>query len=340
MRPSPVCMSTVAGARLSACKPTAGGVTHPAEESDMQLHQLLVIIDPTQNPQPALERAVWIAQRSGAALELLICEFNSALDSGLLFDAPALEKGRHSLLKQRHEWLEQLAAPLREAGLKVTSEVRWGKPLHKMIIARTEELKPDLVLKTAHSHGLLHRLLLSNTSWQLIRSCPVPLWLVKPHGEWHGRQLAVALDPTHSADKPAALDHQLIEVGQSLGQALGLEEHYLHSYAPLPRTLVFDAELVADYEYYVERTGEHHRQAFEQLLQDHAIDPAHTHLLQGFAEETLPRFVEEQTVDLLVMGAIARGHLDTALIGHTAERVLEGVNCDLLVLKSQTVAAH
>lgn len=32
-------------------------------------------------------------------------------------------------------------------------------------------------------------------------------------------------------------------------------------------------------------------------------------------------------------GAVARGHLDNALIGQTAERVLEEVECDLLVLK-------
>jgi len=281
----------------------------------MQLQQLLVVIDPTQSSQPSLERAAWIARHSGAAIELLICEYNGALDSGLMFEAPALDKARQSLLAQRRDWLEQLAAPLRQEGLQVTSEVRWGKPLHKMITARCEELKPDLLLKTAHSHGLLHRLLLSNTCWQLIRYCPAPLWLVKPQGEWRGQRLAVALDPTH------------------------LEDHYLHSYAPLPRTLVFDAELVADYEYYVQRTGERHREAFEQLLDGHAIGKPRTHLLQGFAEETLPRFVDENAVDLLLMGAIARGHLDTALIGHTAERVLEGVNCDLLVLKPQGVAA-
>lgn len=305
----------------------------------MQLQQLLVVIDPTQSSQPSLERAAWIARHSGAAIELLICEYNGALDSGLMFEAPALDKARQSLLAQRRDWLEQLAAPLRQEGLQVTSEVRWGKPLHKMITARCEELKPDLLLKTAHSHGLLHRLLLSNTCWQLIRYCPAPLWLVKPQGEWRGQRLAVALDPTHSADKPASLDHQLIDAAQTLGRTLGLEDHYLHSYAPLPRTLVFDAELVADYEYYVQRTGERHREAFEQLLDGHAIGKPRTHLLQGFAEETLPRFVDENAVDLLLMGAIARGHLDTALIGHTAERVLEGVNCDLLVLKPQGVAA-
>lgn len=301
----------------------------------MQHKQLLVVVDPTQSSQPALERASWLARRTGAALELLICEFTSALDASALFDRERVDKARAALLDHRREWLEQLAAPLRAEGLSVTVEVRWGKPLHRMIVARANELHADLVLKTAHHHGLLHRLLLSNSCWQLIRYCPTPLWLVKPHGEWRGQRLAVAVDPTHEADKPASLDHQLIAAAQTLGSSLGLQTDYLHSYAPLPRTLLFDAELVADYEYYVEQTGERHRSAFAHLLDSHAIDPAHAHLLQGFAEETLPRFVADNQIDLLLMGAIARGHLDTALIGHTAERVLEGVDCDLLVLKPQ-----
>ena len=146
-------------------------------------------------------------------------------------------------------------------------------------------------------------------------------------------------EPTHEADKPASLDHQMIAAAQTLSSQLGLQADYLHSYAPLPRTLLFDAELVADYEYYVEQTGERHRAAFARLLDGHAVDPAHAHLLQGFAEETLPRFVADNQIDLLLMGAIARGHLDTALIGHTAERVLEGVDCDLLVLKPQAAPA-
>ena len=42
-------------------------------------------------------------------------------------------------------------------------------------------------------------------------------------------------------------------------------------------------------------------------------------------------------IDLLLMGAVSRSHLDRALLGNTAERILEAVHCDLLVLKpSQT----
>lgn len=301
----------------------------------MQLQQLLVVIDPVHPDQPALERARLLARHSGAHVELLLCEYHSALGSTSLFQPEARARAQHDLLTLRQQWLENLAEPLRKEGLEVSLTVRWGKPLHQMILGRIEELQPDLVLKTTHTHGLLQRLLLSNSSWQLIRHCPAPLWLARAEQAWQGRRLTVALDPTHSADKPASLDHLLLERGRALAAELGMEDHYLHSYAPLPRTLVFDAELVADYEYYVERTGQHHREAFEQLLAGHPDIPrSHRHLLQGFAEETLPRFVSDNGIDLLIMGAIARSHLDNALIGHTAERVLENLSCDLLVIKS------
>jgi universal stress protein E len=298
----------------------------------MNLRQLLVVIDPTQDNQPALQRAAWLARQTGAALELLLCEYHSALDGGLLLQGLTPEKARAALLDQRRQWLETLAEPLRREGLDLHLEVRWGKPLHKVIMARAEELKPDLLFKSARNHGLLKRLFLTNTCWHLVRHCQAPLWLVH-HGEWQGHRLCAALDPLHSADKPASLDHRLISATRELADKLGMEDHYLHSYAPLPRTLVFDAELVAAYDQYAERCAEQHRTAFEELLSQYPIPLPSTHLLEGFAEEVIPRFVREEGIDLLLMGAIARGHLDNALIGNTAERVLEAVDCDLLVLK-------
>ncbi len=298
----------------------------------MNLHQLLVVIDPTQEAQPALERAAWLARNTGAALELLVCEFEPALDNSLLFDEQQTEQARTALLAHRLARLEELAAPLRAEGLSVQIEARWGKPLHRTILARIEELKPDLVFKTAHSHSLLKRLLLTNTCWQLLRHCPAPLWLVH-HGPWQGQRLCAALDPLHSADKSAHLDHRLIAAARELAGRLQLDAHYLHCYAPLPRSLVFDAELVATYDAYVERGSRQHRQAFEQLLAPYAVPASHRHLEQGYPEELIPRFVRDRQIDLLLMGVVARGHLDNALIGNSAERVLEAVECDLLVLR-------
>ncbi|QRY79438.1 universal stress protein [Pseudomonas sp. PDNC002] len=302
----------------------------------MNLQHLLVVIDPTREDQPALTRARWIAQRCGARLELLACEFNPALDNALLLDRNDLDGAQRNLLDERLAWLQKLAAPLQEAGLDVHCEVRWGKPLHRQVVLHCEQSQPDLVLKSAHHHNLLRRLFLTNNDWQLIRHCPQPLWLVQ-HREWAGNTLCAALDPLHAGDATATLDNRLIVVARELEQRLQLEARYLHAWMALPHTLAFNAELLADYDDYVLRTEAHHRDAFHALLARYPqIAPERASLGQGFAEEVIPSYVKEHDIDLLLMGAVARGQIDNALIGQTAERVFEEIECDLLVIRPAT----
>lgn len=297
----------------------------------MKLEHLLVIIDPEQDQQPALQRALWLARQSGARLHLLQVDYHPGLDSDQL-DGHMFRRAREALLQQRQDSLNASVADLRDEELQIDVEVCWHKRRHEAILTRAAELQVDLLLKSAHPGGVLRRLLFSDTSWQLIRHCPMPLWLVHDM-HWRGQRMCTALDPMHSADKPAALDHKLIRASQALQIQLGLQGDYVHALAPMPHSLMFDAEVAQAYDDYVTRSARAHRQAFDTLVGQYPITAEHVHLLDGFAEEAIPRFVHKHNIDLLVMGAIARGHLDSLLIGHTAERVLERVECDLLVLK-------
>lgn len=299
----------------------------------MKLQRLMVVIDAEHQQQPALQRAVEVARETGAALHLLQVEYHPSLESGLL-DSRLLDRARETIVRQSCEALRTSVAHLSAEGLQIEVDVRWGKRRHEEILSRVAVLQPDILFKSTHPSSALRRLLFSDTSWQLIRRCPAPLWLVHD-AESSGKRLCAALDPLHSADKPAALDHQLIRTSQALQAALGLQAEYLHAQAPLPRSLLFDAEVAQEYEDYVTQCSREHREAFDKLIAQHAIDRAQAHLQEGFAEEVIPRFVREHNIGLLVMGAIARGHLDSLLIGHTAERVLERVECDLLVIKPE-----
>lgn len=305
----------------------------------MQLRQLLVVIDPSQPQQPALQRAQWLARATGAKIELLLCEYNSALEHSLLFDPETLANGRSGLLEKLRADLEGTAQPLREQGLQVSVQVRWGKHTEQLILQCVQELQPDIVFKSSHHHSPLKRLLFGNSCWQLLRHCPAPLWLVQ-HGDWQSRNLAAALDPLHSADKPTALDLQLIAAAKLLSATLEMPIHYLHCYPPLPPSLLFDSQLINDYEHHNQVCAAQHRTAFEQLLQTANVPLDQAKLLHGFPEQELPRYAREHGVELLLMGAISRGHLANALLGNTAERVLEAVTCDVLVLKPQTPAAN
>lgn len=300
----------------------------------MEFHNILVVIDPTsEQAQPSLMRAEEVSTLyPSASVTLFICDYNSALDGGMLFATPGLEKARTSLIDSHLRYLDKLAAPMRERGVTVHTRAVWGKRLDRNILHAISETGADLVVKTTHHHNPIKQLLLTNTDWQLIRHCEAPLWLVK-RADRRIKAICAGVDPLHEADKPAALDTKLVEVGQALaGDTQGTLE-VTHCYNPLPRTLVYDASVIADYDGYAQDVRKRHDAAFEEFGSRLSIPAAQRHLLQGYAEEVLPEFVEDHHIDLLVMGAVSRSRLDSALIGHTAERLLDDVPCDVLVIK-------
>ncbi|MGI3131171.1 universal stress protein [Halopseudomonas pachastrellae] len=300
----------------------------------MDIRHMLVVVDATrEEQQPALERAAQLLEHyTEARLTLMLCDYIPALDGGVLFESHALEKARESLLAHHKSYLEQLATPLRSKGVQIDTTAIWGKRLDRHVLREVQARRPDLVLKTSHQRNPLKRLLLSAADWQLIRYCEVPLWLVK-HGDNTLSQVCASVDPLHSADKPAALDNKLVACGYQLSQQLKAQLHLAHCYTPLPRTMVFDASVIADYEGYAKEVKQHHATAFSQLLARSPAEGVTSHLLEGDPEEALPGFVEEQQIDLLIMGAVSRSRLESALIGHTAERLIDATPCDLLIIK-------
>ena len=275
---------------------------------------ILVVVDPAADShQPALERAAWLAKQSEGRLELFACEWDPDIDAGR-----AGPSARDQLLKQRQNDLEQLAAPLRQQGLKVTVDVVWDHPFDAAIINKAAAHDYWLVAKDTHHHNLAQRTLLTNVDWLLIRKCPVPLLLVKD------RKLA-AVDPLNQHDKPAALDERIYTFSAELARTLRGHLHVVHAYGtPLGAELPPGAmKVIAD----------EHRAAMKRFLDTHAALEGKPHLYEGLAHECLQKAAKEHAADIVVMGAVARRGLKRLFIGSTAERVLDRLPCDLVIIK-------
>ena len=74
--------------------------------------------------------------------------------------------------------------------------------------------------------------------------------------------------------------------------------------------------------------------ATREITQAHGLGEKSVRVLQGSAAEVLPRVATEDQVDLVVMGAVSRSRLREVFIGSTAERVLDHLPCDVLVIRS------
>jgi len=304
-----------------------------------RLDRILAVVDPTSDVQPAVEKAAELARLFGAALELFVCDFDSSLNGGALGDAGEFRRLRDDFLDERVEMLEDLAEELRIGGIDVETRVHWDNPLHLGILRRVEQTSPDLLVKDTHYHSLLRRTVLTNTDWNLIRTCPVPLLLAKAV-EWkaHPRILA-ALDPGHAGDKPSALDHDILAAAALLADRLDGEVHAVHAFFPAALLAVTSgmAGLPLAGDVTAAEIVEAERKRIESVLagivSQHQLPADRVHLLQGSASSVLPSFAESQRADVLVMGAVSRSRLEEAFIGSTAERVLDRIPCDVLVVK-------
>lgn len=303
----------------------------------MSPQRILVVIDPTSKQQFALDRAAWYAKLSGAALELFICDYDQYLAGERFFDSASLEKARQSLIDNHLRELKARAKTLAAAGIEVAVDARWDRPLDEGIVRKALDSKADIVVKDTHYHSALRKSVFSNTDWNLIRSCPVPLWLVKPRPVADQPRIVAAIDPLHERDKPAVLDHRIVRTSKALAGAIAGEVHVFHAYDIAPALAASADSLAMPISVPVREIADslkqQHSEAVFALTDEHGIARNNVHIHEGSTRHLLVTLTEQLNADLVVMGAIARSGLQRLFLGSTAEQVLDHLPCDILVVK-------
>ncbi len=274
---------------------------------------IAVVVDPFQKSHPALLKAAALARRCGASLTLLNTFVLPQPMAGVA-GIPAKELIA-AALRDRCRLLEELAVPLRRKSggspLRVRSVVEWDHPGHEAVVRHVMAARPDLLVAEGGHHGRLARWILSNTDWELIRSCPCPLWLVRGARLPARPKLLVAVDPRHVHASRSRLDTRLMEAAHRLVGNFGGTISVVHADDPEHSCI----------------------EAVERLAVRHQVPPARRYVIPGATTRVLPDVAAKMGADVLLLGAVSRSRLGEPFIGTTAERVIDRVECDLFVVK-------
>jgi universal stress protein E len=294
---------------------------------------LVAIADPTAGMNKAIRRAAALARSSGASIELFNA-ISSPMSPGSAHSAA--EQFTRFEVAQNRQLLERTANRLRREELIVSTNVQTGYPVHAAILRQVRISKADLLIIEARKHNVFARLLLTQTDFELIRRCPAPLLIVKGRAAWRSPRILAALDPFHSNDKPSALDGEIIAAAGAVAGLVRGSVHAAHIYLPLgsyvadlPLAPVALAGIPAQ-----EKAHRHNiKRRFYEDLGRYGISKGRGHLVGGDPAVELPRLARSLRAGLIVMGAVSRSGLKRMFIGNTAERVLDSLKCDVLVVK-------
>ena len=289
------------------------------------------ITDPTHEDQPALEAAIAAASEDASFVLFHNLYHRNIIDQDTRGDE-VLTEARELLLKAREEKLAHLGSKYL-GGRGCTTSPVWAKAGWQELIRYAIQKNCDLVVSESEHRTRWQRLRLGSDDWELIRHCPVPLLFARSSTPKEYHKIVAAVDPLHADDKPAELDRLIVRYAADCAHRISANLHLLNvaqvavtvppiALEPIATTVDIDSRVV-----------ENHKEALHALAQDTDIADCETTVRVGIPGDEIVAFAHEQKTDLLVMGAVSRSALGRLLIGNTAERVLDELPCDVLIIK-------
>ncbi len=274
-----------------------------------EIRSILVVLEPDQPDGLALKRARLIAGATQSELHLVVCDGQQ--DHGA--------------------WLGELADTLREEGYSVSTRQDWQESSHQTIIAAQQAEGCGLVIKQHYPDNPLKKALLTPDDWKLLRLCPCPVLLVKTDRPWTGGNVLAAVDVGNDDPEHRTLHASIVCHAHDVAHLAKGELHVLSAH-PAPLLSAADPTFQLR-----ETIAARYREACQKFQDEYGLSNHQLHIAEGPADLLIPQLALQLDAVVTVIGSVARTGLSGALIGNTAEVVLDVLESDVLVLKPDDI---
>lgn len=298
----------------------------------MSFKHILVYVDTHAENETLLDLTTKLAAHFGAKLKIVDTVPDVSWPMQLLIGG--FERTVELLTGDKAGRLKELEARIQAQGIDVTTKLLDGR-LSVALIREVLQDGHDLVIKRAKGHRSRRSGFFGTTATRLFRKCPCAVLATGPDSSWPWQRAVAAVDATTDDETHSALNVRIIDTAQLLRAASKCEldvvsAWHIHDELEL-KDRISEEELddlrrkaLADAEVRLDKL-------IARARDSGSADAIHS--LHGFPEDAIQEFTEKHRSDLLVMGSVGRAGVTGLLIGNTAERILDRVQCSVLTIK-------
>ncbi len=300
-------------------------------------HNILVVIDPTTDEQKALKRAIELASRTynkkqeSVKITAFFSIFDFSYEMTTILSSGERDAMRQMVIKDKQQWINDVIAEL-SSPVIIESLVVWHNRPFEAIINQVIHNEYDLVIKGTHQHDKFKSVVFTPTDWHILRKCPCPVLLVKEH-EWpeNGNVLA-ALNVGSEEAEHISLNIEITKKATALAYIIDANVHLVNSYPGTPVNIAIEIPEFDSSEYN-KTMLKYHKEAMIEHATKFNLSVQNTHVDEGLPETVIEQVAEKIDAELVILGTVGRTGISAALIGNTAEHVIDHLNCDVLALK-------
>lgn len=269
----------------------------------LQINKILAVIDPTTDKQRALTRALNVAQRADATVHAYLCCY-STVETDHFLAMKRAELARHEA------WLEKLVASENLDGIEVTTQVEWSEDWRQALANSAAQYDCDLIVKSAYEHSTPGRFLLKTSDWAVLRKAKSPVLLVKRDSIAPVRRILIAINPKVEDPAHRQLNDDIISAGKQITE--DRDDFELHAVCAYTGSEAFT-----------------HPPELAKLV---GIDADKAHCTAGSPDDVIVDCAKLLETELVIIGTVSRSGIQALTKGNTAERALDRLDTDVLVI--------
>lgn len=246
----------------------------------------------------------------------------SFLPASMNIESEAYPKAYENIADSVLNFAENL---IEEKGLVVGERVKsFGSPVEG-ILEQLDKHDYDLILLGSHGKKGIQKWL-GSVSRQVISNTQVPVFISKKRTK--DKKILFAIDGSEQAYNAVKSAVKLFKLKDKEISIISVKEN--------PELLPMEATLDRNWLDSIEKQQKIHASKainkVKVIMEHENILVQNEIILTGNPAQQIIDFAEKEKIDLIIMGARTKTDLSKLLLGSVSKRVLENVNCDVLVI--------
>ncbi len=240
-----------------------------------------------------------------------------------------------AIVTKRQECMDGVVDRIKAAGVEhVETKLRWGSALQE-VTREVAENNYELVMTTARPRRWAFKGARDCLCTGLCRQCPSLVWVTKNHSRLPAQRILVALEVENGTVRSDSLNTKILRTAGWVAAAYGSEVHVVHTLSPSELKGAEVRRASVDWGGYVQELRNQIQQTCNSVLNEsgQSLAAEHIHLMRGSPRAIIPQLVQQQSMSLILMGTRARKGLVGLLEGKTAEKIMDKMYCDVLIVK-------
>lgn len=298
----------------------------------IEYKHILAVIDLERDDHPALQRALELSKKTGATVTALLVVYDLSYDMTTMLSPEEREAMRDAVTADHAKWFSDSLKNLNIANVDIV--VEWCNRSYESIIHYTIDNNIDLVVKATKRHDDLVSVIFTPTDWHLLRKSPSPVLLVKDHDWPEDGEIIAAINVGTEDKAHAQLNEKITVIADDYANLLSGNVNLVNSFSSTPLNIAIEVPEF-DPEQYYNAVKNHHHDEMVKHATKYGIDESRCFVKEGVPEKVIPQLAKEKDAELVIIGTVGRTGFSAALIGNTAEHVIDELHCDVLAVKPE-----